>query len=78
MLVVRCTYSPPRIGDVALISCVWHDDALDVYTPHAMYVPVVGGVLWWQWAQDEPVEILRALYAVYEDGIAQGDDTYAS
>jgi hypothetical protein len=78
MLVVRCTYNPPRIGDVALISGIWHDDELSVFTPHYVHVPVVNGVAWWHWVATEPAPIQQALHNLFDEELREGDEPYAS
>lgn len=78
MLIVRCLYNPPRLGDVALISGTWFDDELEIFTPHTVHLPVVAGVAWWHWVASEPALIQQALQTVFDGVLRAGDEADAS
>ena len=76
----ECLYVAPRIGDVALMTTRWRDDAAPETVYHTV-VPVVGGVAWWSWCADSPPFVQTTLHQVFTE-VARlrdaGEDTDAS
>ena len=60
---VHCYYAEPWIGDVPLLSALWHDDARGIVSHVA--VPVVDGQPWWGWAQNAPEAVQECLRNVW-------------